>query len=39
MKNASWNNVLLAGTSTSFGFTANFSGTPTVPTGVSCTSP
>jgi len=39
MKNANWNNVLLAGASTSFGFTANFSGTPSVPASVTCTSP
>lgn len=39
MTNASWNNVLPAGTSTSFGFTANFASTPTVPTGVTCESP
>jgi len=36
--NAGWNNVLAAGASTSFGFTANYTGTATVPS-VSCESP
>jgi chitin-binding protein len=37
--NASWNNVLAAGASTSFGFTANYTGTPAAPTSISCQSP
>ena len=36
---ASWNNVLAAGTSTSFGFTADYTGTAAVPDSVSCESP
>jgi len=36
---ASWNGVLAAGASTSFGFTANYTGTPTVPSSISCQSP
>lgn len=36
---ASWNSQLAPAATTSFGFTANFSGTPTVPTGVTCESP
>lgn len=36
---ASWNSQLAAGASTSFGFTANFSGTPSVPSSISCQSP
>jgi chitin-binding protein len=39
MAEASWNNVLAAGASTSFGFTANFTGTPAQPTSLSCQSP
>ncbi|MBS2962886.1 lytic polysaccharide monooxygenase [Actinocrinis puniceicyclus] len=38
MKSASWNGQLAAKASTSFGFTANYSSTPAVPT-VSCSSP
>lgn len=38
VKAASWNQVLAAGASASYGLTANFSGTPTIPT-VSCQSP
>jgi chitin-binding protein len=36
---ASWNSQLAANGSTTFGFTANYSGTPAVPTSVSCESP
>ncbi len=39
MNNANWNNVLAAGASTSFGFTANSTATPSVPSGVTCESP
>jgi hypothetical protein len=39
MKNASWNNVLAPGGSTSFGFTANYAASPVVPASVSCQSP
>ena len=36
---AGWNNHLAAGGTTNFGFTANYTGTPAVPTSVSCQSP
>jgi predicted carbohydrate-binding protein with CBM5 and CBM33 domain len=36
---ASWNSQLAAGASASFGFTANFTGTATAPTSISCESP
>jgi hypothetical protein len=39
MKNANWNNILAANASTSFGFTANFTSSPIVPSSISCTSP
>lgn len=39
VKSASWNGQLAAGASTTFGFTANYTGTATVPTSVSCESP
>jgi chitin-binding protein len=39
MANASWNNVLAAGGSTGFGFTANYPASPVVPAGISCQSP
>jgi len=39
MTEASWNNVLAASASTSFGFTADFTGTPAQPTSLSCESP
>jgi cellulase/cellobiase CelA1 len=39
MNNASWNSTLAPGASTSFGFTANYTGTATVPSSVSCESP
>jgi chitin-binding protein len=38
MNNANWNNVLAPGASTSFGFTANSTAAPTIPT-LSCESP
>jgi len=37
--NATWNNALAPSGSTSFGFTANYSASPVVPSGVSCQSP
>lgn len=39
VKNANWNNILAAKASTSFGFTANFTSSPVVPSSISCTSP
>jgi chitin-binding protein len=39
VNNASWNNQLAVGASTSFGFTADYTGTPAVPTSISCESP
>ena len=39
MNNASWNNVLAAGASTSFGFTTQYTGTAAVPSSISCQSP
>lgn len=36
---ASWNSQLPPNGSASFGFTANFAGTPAVPTGITCGSP
>ena len=37
--NASWNGQLAAGAGTSFGFTANYTGTPSAPSSVSCEMP
>lgn len=37
--NADWNGTIAAGGSTSFGFTANYASTPTVPTSITCQSP
>ncbi len=39
VKSASWNSQLAAAATASFGFTANMTGTPTVPTSISCQSP
>ncbi|MEV4750806.1 cellulose binding domain-containing protein [Streptosporangium amethystogenes subsp. fukuiense] len=39
VKNASWNGVLAAGASTSFGFGASWTGTNGVPANVTCTAP
>jgi chitin-binding protein len=39
MANASWNNELASGTSTSFGFTAQYTGSAAMPTSISCESP
>ncbi|HET9171843.1 MAG TPA: lytic polysaccharide monooxygenase [Actinospica sp.] len=39
MTNASWNSSLPVGASASFGFTANYSGTPAIPSSLSCESP
>jgi predicted carbohydrate-binding protein with CBM5 and CBM33 domain len=39
MKSASWNSLLGPNASTSFGFTANFTGTPAAPSSLSCESP
>jgi chitin-binding protein len=39
MTNASWNNELATGASTSFGFTAEDTGTPALPSSISCQSP
>jgi hypothetical protein len=39
MTNASWNNVLPAGGSTTFGFVANEASSPVVPASISCQSP
>jgi len=39
MKSASWNGQLAPSASTSFGFTANYTQSPVVPSSISCTSP
>jgi chitin-binding protein len=36
---ASWNSQVAAGATAGFGFTANFTGTPSIPTSISCESP